>query len=80
MTKKIGKINQKALNYFNKAAKALEEKNFSSAVESYTKVIELGISSSIASAFFNRAASYAQLGEDERVIYDFEHCLHYAVC
>lgn len=80
MTKNIEQINQEALNYFDKAAKAIEEKNFSSAVEFYTKAIQLGVSSSIASAFFNRAASYAQLGEDEKVIYDFEQCLHYAVC
>ena len=80
MTKNIEQINQKALNYFDEATKALEEKNFNSAVEFYTKVIELGVSSSIASTFFNRATSYAQLGEDEKVIYDFEQCLHYAVC
>ena len=80
MTKNIEKTNEEAFSYFDEAAKAIEEKDFNTAVKAYTKVIELGFSSSVASAFFNRAGVYAQLAEDEKVIYDFEQCLHYAVC
>lgn len=46
MTKDIEQINKKACSYFDEATKAIEEKDFHTAVKAYTKAIKLGLSSS----------------------------------